>query len=95
MFAAPLGISDGDQVVVSSVTGHFVTRAKLWEGIRPGTVAKTFGGGHWAYGRFASDYANLRETGGNNNEVLPDDYDRISGSTARNGGYVGVRIELL
>jgi len=31
--------------------------------------------------------------GGNNNEILPDEYDRISGSTARNGGYVGVKIE--
>ena len=91
--AAALGISDGDTVIVTSVTGNFTTQAKLWEGIRPGTVAKTFGGGHWAYGRFASDYGNLKEIGGNNNEVLPDDYDRISGSTARNGGYVGVKIE--
>ncbi len=91
--AETLGVSDGDTVIVTSVTGSFTTKAKLWEGVRPGTVAKTFGGGHWAYGRFASDYANLQETGGNNNEVLPDDYDRISGSTARNGGYVGVKIE--
>ncbi|MCK5207217.1 MAG: hypothetical protein KAQ79_04330, partial [Cyclobacteriaceae bacterium] len=80
-------------VQVTSVTGHFVTKLKLWEGVKPGTVAKTYGGGHWAYGRFASDYANLMETGVNNNEVLPDDYDRLSGSTARNGGYVGVKIE--
>jgi hypothetical protein len=65
----------------------------LWEGVRPGCIAKTYGGGHWAYGRFASDYANLTETGGNNNEVLPDDYDRLSGSTARNGGFAGVKIE--
>jgi anaerobic selenocysteine-containing dehydrogenase len=91
--ATALGIADGDAVVVSSATGSFVTEAKLWEGVKPGCVAKTFGGGHWAYGRFASDYANLAETGGNNNEVLPDDYDRLSGSTARNGGYVGVKIE--
>jgi anaerobic selenocysteine-containing dehydrogenase len=91
--AATLGISDGDTVKVTSVTGSLTTQAKLWEGIRPGTVAKTYGGGHWAYGRFASDYGNLKETGGNNNDILPDDYDRISGSTARNGGYVGVKIE--
>ncbi len=91
--AAAYGIADGDAVIVSSMTGSLTTTAKLWEGVRPGCVAKTFGGGHWAYGRFASDYANLAETGGNNNEVLPDDYDRISGSTARNGGYVGVKIE--
>lgn len=91
--ASSLGISNGDKVKVTSVTGSLTTKAKLWEGTMPGTVAKTYGGGHWAYGRFASDYANLKETGGNNNEVLPDDYDRISGSSARNGGYVGVKIE--
>jgi anaerobic selenocysteine-containing dehydrogenase len=91
--AAALGIVDGDTVTVSSMTGSFTTTAKLWEGVRPGCVAKTYGGGHWAYGRFASDYANLKETGGNNNEVLPDDYDRLSGSTARNGGFAGVKIE--
>ena len=91
--AATYGIADGDTVIVSSVSGSLTTTAKLWEGVRPGCLAKTFGGGHWAYGRFASDYANLAETGGNNNEILPDDYDRLSGSTARNGGFVGVKIE--
>ena len=91
--AAVLGIADGDTVTVTSMTGSFTSKAKLWEGVRPGCIAKTYGGGHWAYGRFASDYANLTETGGNNNEVLPDDYDRLSGSTARNGGFAGVKIE--
>ena len=91
--AAKYGIADGDTVIVSSISGSLTTTAKLWEGVRPGCLAKTFGGGHWAYGRFASDYANLAATGGNNNDVLPDDYDRLSGSTARNGGYVGVKIE--
>lgn len=91
--AANIGVADGDMVKVTSVTGSLVTKAKLWEGTMPGTVAKTYGGGHWAYGRFASDYANLKEIGGNNNEILPDDYDRLSGSTARNGGFVGVKIE--
>ncbi len=90
--AATLGIADGDTVLVTSMTGSLTTIARLWEGIRPGTVGKYYGGGHWAYGRFASDYANLTETGGNNNEVMPDDYDRLSGSTARNGGFVGVKI---
>jgi anaerobic selenocysteine-containing dehydrogenase len=91
--AAAYGIADGDAVIVSSPTGSLMSTARLWEGVRPGCLAKTYGGGHWAYGRFASDYANLTETGGNNNEVLPDDYDRLSGSTARNGGFVGVKIE--
>ena len=31
--------------------------------------------------------------GGNNNEILVDDYDRLSGATARNGGFTGVRVE--
>lgn len=91
--AAKFGIADGDNVIITSVTGSLTTVAKLWEGTQPGTVAKTYGGGHWAYGRFASDYKNLKEKGGNNNEILPDDYDRISGATARNGGFTGVKIE--
>lgn len=90
--AAGIGIADGDDVAVISVVGELKTKARLWEGVRPGTAVKTYGNGHWAYGRFASDYAHLKETGGNNNEVLPDDYDRISGSTARNGGFTGVKI---
>ena len=91
--ASEIGVSDGDEVIVTSMTGSLTTKVRLWEGIQPGTVGKSFGGGHWAYGRFASDYENLTEKGGNNNEVLPDDYDRLSGSTARNGGFAGVKIE--
>lgn len=93
--AGVLGIVDGDAVLVTSPVGTLTTKAKLWEGIRPGTVAKTYGQGHWAYGRFASDYANLSELpdGGNNNDILPDDYDRLTGATARNGGFTGVKIE--
>ncbi|NOX46698.1 MAG: molybdopterin-dependent oxidoreductase [Chlorobi bacterium] len=91
--AASIGVADGDNVLVTSETGSLTTIVRLWEGVRPGTVGKTFGGGHWAYGRFASNYASLTEKGGNNNEVLPDDYDRLSGATARNGGFAGVKIE--
>ncbi|NOY51757.1 MAG: molybdopterin-dependent oxidoreductase [Chlorobi bacterium] len=92
--AAALGLADGDDVIVSTVKGSHNSKLLLWEGIQPGTVAKTYGPGHWAYGRFASkDYANHIANGLNNNEVLIDDYDRISGSTARNGGFVGVKIE--
>jgi hypothetical protein len=39
------------------------------------------------------DFAKAIPLGGNNNEVLVDDYDRLSGSTARNGGFTGVRIQ--
>jgi anaerobic selenocysteine-containing dehydrogenase len=89
-----LGIKNGDTVKITSTTGSIVTTAKLWEGVRPGTVAKCFGQGHWAYGRVAAkDYAKAQPRGGNNNELLVDDYDRLSGATARNGGFTGVKIE--
>ncbi len=89
-----LGLKTGDTVRVSSMTGSIVTTLKLWEGIRPGTVTKCFGQGHWAYGRVAAkDYAKAQPRGSNNNELLVDDYDRLSGSSARNGGFTGVKIE--
>jgi anaerobic selenocysteine-containing dehydrogenase len=91
---AKLGLKTGDAVKVSSPAGAMVTRLKLWEGVRPGTVAKCYGQGHWAYGRTAArDYAKAAPRGGNNNEILVDDYDRLSGATARNGGFTGVRVE--
>ena len=91
---AKLGLKDGENVKITSVTGTISCQLKLWEGVRPGTVAKCFGQGHWAYGRVAAkDFAKAIPLGGNNNEILVDDYDRLSGSTARNGGFTGVRIE--
>jgi len=57
-------------------------------------VAKCYGQGHWAYGRVAAqDFGKAKPRGGNNNEILVDDYDRLSGATARNGGFTGVRIQ--
>jgi anaerobic selenocysteine-containing dehydrogenase len=90
---AKLGLKTGEMVKVTSPAGAITVKLKLWEGVRPGTVAKCYGQGHWAYGRIAAaDYAKAQARGGNNNEILVDDYDRLSGSTARNGGFVGVRI---
>lgn len=92
--ARKLGLKTGDRVRVSSVSGAIVTTLKLWEGIRPGTVTKCYGQGHWAYGQVAArDYAKAEPRGGNNNELLVDDYDRLSGATARNGGFTGVKVE--
>jgi anaerobic selenocysteine-containing dehydrogenase len=92
--ARKLGISDGDMVKVSSVLGSLTVRARLWEGIRPGTVAKCYGQGHWAYGRVAAmDPVRHKPRGANFNEIMPADYDRLSGATARNGGFTGVKIE--
>lgn len=88
------GLKTGDMVKVSSVAGSIVVTLKLWEGVRPGTVAKCYGQGHWAYGRMASkDYAKAQPRGGNINDILVDDYDRLSGASARNGGFTGVKIQ--
>ena len=83
-----LGIASGDRVRIVSPTGELECTAKLWEGTRPGTVAKCYGQGHWAYGRVAAadDNAEQQEPGDEkglaHNEILPADYDRLSGSTA-------------
>jgi anaerobic selenocysteine-containing dehydrogenase len=88
-----LKLKTGDSVRVTSPSGSIVTRVKLWEGVRPGTVTKCYGQGHWAYGRVAAKEYGKTPRGGNNNDILVDDYDRLSGATARNGGFTGVRIE--
>jgi len=91
---ARLGLKTGDTVRITSPVGSITVELKLWEGVRPGTVTKCFGQGHWAYGRVATkDYGKAVPRGGNNNDILVDDYDRLSGATARNGGFTGVRIE--
>jgi anaerobic selenocysteine-containing dehydrogenase len=92
--AKKLGVRNGDTVKVTSTVSSIVVKAKLWEGVRPGTVTKCYGQGHWAYGKIAAeDYHKAKPRGGNNNLLMPDDYERLSGSTVRNGGFTGVRIE--
>jgi anaerobic selenocysteine-containing dehydrogenase len=90
---AKLGLKTGDMVRVTSPAGAIVTKLKLWEGVRPGTVTKCYGQGHWAYGRVAAKEYGKAPRGGNNNDLLVDDYERLSGSTARNGGFTGVRVQ--
>jgi anaerobic selenocysteine-containing dehydrogenase len=87
-----LNLKTGDMVKVSSLAGSMTVKLKLWEGVRPGTVAKCYGQGHWAYGRVAAKEFGKTPRGGSNNDILVDDYDRLSGSTARSGGFTGVRI---
>ena len=77
-----LGIKDGDKIQLVSTTGKIECTAKLWEGARPGTVCKCYGQGHWAYGRVAAKEFGKKARGGNNNEIISADYDRLSGSTA-------------
>jgi len=92
--ARKLGVADGDTVKVTSTVASIVVKAKLWEGVRSGTVTKCYGQGHWAYGETAAgDFGKGRPRGGNNNLLMPDDYERLSGSTVRNGGFTGVKIE--
>lgn len=92
--AAKLGIKEGDLVKVTSIVGSLTVKARLWEGVRPGVAAKCYGQGHHAMGRVAAkDFAKAIPRGANFNEIMPDDYDRLSGSTARNGGHTGVKIE--
>lgn len=94
--AKKLGVQDGDTIKVTSEVASIIVKAKLWEGVRPGTVAKCYGQGHWAYGRVAAkDYQTSEPRGGSNNLLMPADYDRLSGSTVRNGGFTGVKIEKL
>ncbi len=89
-----LGIRTGDTIKLVSPVGALVCTAKLWEGVRPGTVIKCYGQGHWAYGRIAArDFQKRLPRGGNNNDILPAEYERLSGSTARHGGVVRVRVE--
>ncbi len=81
--ATILGFQGGEKVRLISPTGSLECTLKVWEGVPPGTVSKTFGQGHWAYGRIAAQ--NFQEglpRGGNNNDILPADYERLSGSSA-------------
>ena len=91
--AQRLGLRDRAMVKVVSPVGEITARLKLWEGVRPGTVSKCYGQGHWAYGRVAArDFEKRIPLGGNNNTILPPEYDRLSGSTARHGGVTRVKV---
>ena len=94
--AARLGLGDGDRVRVVSPTGTLVTTLKTWVALRPGTVQKNYGQGHWAMGRNAAEVFTTSNgqlaRGGNNNDVIPADFERLSGSTVYYGS-ARVRVE--
>lgn len=91
--AAELGLADGDTVKVISPVAEVITTLKLWEALRPGTAQKNYGQGHWAMGHVAAkDFNNRVARGANNNDIMPADYERLSGSTAFYGSF-RVRIE--
>jgi len=83
--ARKTGVRDGDRIKLTSQTGSLICTAKLWEGVRPGTIAKCYGQGHWAYGRLASKKFGKEPRGGSSNDIIPAQYDRLSGSTAYYG----------
>jgi anaerobic selenocysteine-containing dehydrogenase len=89
--ARGLGLKDGDKVKLTSPSGSLTCTAKLWEGVRPGTIAKCYGQGHWAYGRVASKEFGKVPRGGSSNDLIPAQYDRLSGSTAY---YATTRIKI-
>jgi anaerobic selenocysteine-containing dehydrogenase len=90
--AKKLDLKNGDKIRITSPTGKLDCTAKLWEGVRPGTVAKCFGQGHWVYGRVAAKVFGKEPRGGNNNDVIPAVYDRLSGATVRHAA-TRVKIE--
>lgn len=92
--ARALNLRNGDRIRLTSPVGQIECTAKLWEGVRPGTVAKCYGQGHWAYGRLASKVFGKAPRGGNNNDLIPAVYERLSGSTVRHAG-TRVKIEKL
>lgn len=90
--AEKLAIQTGDDIRITSETGSITCKASVWEGVRPGCVIKSFGLGHWAYGRHVSKEFGKTAIGGNNNELIPRDFDRLSGSSVFYG-QIGVRVE--
>ncbi|MBY5992206.1 arsenate respiratory reductase molybdopterin-containing subunit ArrA [Ferrimonas balearica] len=90
--ARKLGLKDGDAIRLVSPVGSIDCVAKLWEGVRPGSVAKCFGHGHYAYGRVAAETFGKRPRGGNNNDIIPSRFDRLSGASAYYG-HIRIRIE--
>ncbi len=90
--AERFGIRDGDRIRLTTVAGSITCEAALWEGARPGTIIKSFGQGHWAYGRNSAEVFGRTARGGNNNDLMPLDYDRLSGASVYYG-QIGVRVE--
>lgn len=94
--ATALGVVTGQTITIKSSNNPTIgitCKAKVWEGVRPGTVAKSYGQGHWAYGRFASTIFGSTPNGGSNNLVIPENSERISGGMARYGGFIGVQVQ--
>jgi anaerobic selenocysteine-containing dehydrogenase len=68
----------------ATTTEGVICKLKTWQGVRKGTAAKAFGQGHYAYGRNASKTMFSVANGGNNNELLSNEFERLCGGAARN-----------
>ncbi len=74
--AEALGIQDGDMVWVESAVGRIQAKARVFEGLHPRVVSMARGQGHWAGGPWA------KRMGANPQEIIGEDYDRLSGQAA-------------
>jgi anaerobic selenocysteine-containing dehydrogenase len=97
--AVTLGVQTGDWVKITMQTtrldnsnknDYIYARVKVTATVKSGVVAKCYGQGHWAYGRLAKGRVQnftdgVSYQGGNNNEIIPADWERIGGGNARNG----------
>ena len=88
--AARLKVKNGDRMRLTSPSGSLECTAKLWEGTRPGVIVKCYGQGHWAYGRIASKEFGKTARGGSNNDIIPSDFERLSGTSV----FYGVRVQM-
>lgn len=88
-----LGIRNGQRVRVESQAGAIELVASAWDGTLPGVAVKCYGQGHWKYGHVAAaDFERGIARGGNVNDIMKALYEPLSASTARNGGFMRVRI---
>ncbi len=84
--ARAAGIEDGDAVVVESPVGRIEARARVDRQAHPGAVRIARGGGHTAFGRWASGWgANVMEL------VSAADLDPLAGTTPILGTRVSIR----
>jgi anaerobic selenocysteine-containing dehydrogenase len=91
---AKLGLKTGDNVKITSTTGTITVSSSCGRACVPArwpsvTARATGPMAGWRPKTLPRPFP----LGGNNNEILVDDYDRLSGATARNGGFTGVRIQ--
>jgi len=84
--AAPLGVRDGDRVVVTSAGGSVETKAVLTDEMNPGTIAMPHGWGH------RGGWKRANAAGGATSNLLSTEVEQASGISVLNG--IPVQVEL-